>query len=373
LISAAAGAAACGPQKAAGYRGYALVANQGSSNVAVVDLLRFRLRKQIPLDAAPAEILAHPSATKAYAFAPEAGAIFEIDAASLAVSRRARACNHAAAMALAPANGSASPALWILSRDPDELIELPLDSFVPRRRVRLPFPADGFTLGAGDLAAVASYRDHAIAVVSLDRAAIERTIAARDEPSVLQFRRDGLQLLAGSHPGRAITIFETASGKTVARLPLGIAPRNFCADPTGGQLFVTGDGMDAVVIVYPYQTEIGETILAGHAPDAMAVTLDSASLLLVANPEDRRVTALDVNTQGKSLVTVVDVGQQPRRIVVTPDNAYALVLNYGSGDLSVIRRASLSVARPFRRPTPVFTMVPVGQEPVAAAVVPWSA
>lgn len=372
LISSAAGViSACGgPQKAVGYRGYCLVANQGSRNVAVIDLLRFRLRKQIPLDAAPSEIVAHPTAAKAYALAPDAGAIFEIDAATLAVSRRVRVCSHAAAVALVPASGNTSAALWVLSSDPTELIELPLDSVTPRRRVRLPFTADGFTLGAGNLAAVASYQKDAIAIVSLDRAAVERTIETKDEPSVLQFRRDGVQLIAGSHPSRALTIFETASGKTVARLPLGMGPRNLCTDSTGGQIYVTGDGMDSVVIVYPYETEIGETILAGHAPDAMAVT--QGPLLLVTNPEDSRVTVLDVNTQGKSLVTVVDVGQQPRRIVITPDSAYALVLNYGSGDLSVIRRVSLSVAKPFRRPTPVFTMIPVGQEPVAAVVVPWS-
>jgi DNA-binding beta-propeller fold protein YncE len=64
-------------------------------------------------------------------------------------------------------------------------------------------------------------------------------------------------------------------------------------------------------------------------------------------------------------------GQEPDCIVVTPDNQYALVLNRRSGDLSVIRRISLSNGKPFRRPTPVFTMVAVGQEPVAAAVVPW--
>ena len=71
--------------------------------------------------------------------------------------------------------------------------------------------------------------------------------------------------------------------------------------------------------------------------------------------------------------TVVDVGQEPRRIVMTPDDEYALVLNRRSGDISVIRRLSLTVAKPFRRPTPIFTMIPVGEEPVAAAVVPWTA
>jgi DNA-binding beta-propeller fold protein YncE len=264
-------------------------------------------------------------------------------------------------------------ALWVLSEERAELIELPLDSLTARRRVRLPWTPDGFTVDPGNLAGVASYRARSIAIVSLDHASVARIIDANDEPSLLNFRFDGALLITGSYPSRAITIFDVASGKTVVRLPIPIAPRNFCADNTGGQLYVTGEGLDAVVVIYPYETEIGETILAGRSPDAMAVTEGDSPLLLVANPQADRITALDANNTGKSLVTVVEVGQEPRRIIMTPDNEYALVLNRGSGDVSVIRRVSLGNGRPFRRPTPVFTMVPVGEEPVAATVVPWRA
>ena len=369
LAAAASVVSACGPAKAVGYRGYCLVANRAGRSVAVVDLLRFRLRRQIPLDAEPSEIVAHPSATKAFVLSPDTATVWEIDAERLAVSRRVRIGNRALDISLAP-DGKA---LWVLSREPAELVELPFDSLSPRRRVRLPWASNGFTLGVSNLAAVASYANRAIAIVSLDRAAVDRVIDARDEPSILHFQQDGKQLIAGSHPDRALTIFEPSSGSTVVRLPVGIAPRNFCPDNTGGQLYVTGDGMDAVVVIYPYETEVGETILAGHAPGAMAVTQGDSPLLLVANPENDRITALDANNTGKSLVTVVDVGQEPHRIVITPDNEYALALNRRSGDLSVIRRISLSNGRPFRRPTPLFTMIPVGEEPVAAAVVPWTA
>jgi DNA-binding beta-propeller fold protein YncE len=369
LVSAAGSAVpACAPAKAVGYRGYCLVANRVSRNVGVVDLLRFRLRRQIPLDAEPSEIVAHPSAPKAFVLTPDTGTVWEIDTERLAVSRRSRIGNRALNMSLAPAG----KALWVLSREPAELVELPLDSLTPRSRVRLPWVPNGFTGGA-NLAAVASYANRAIAIVSLEHAAVDRVIDAKDEPSILHFRQDGAQLIAGSHPDRALTIFDPASGKIVVRLPVGIAPRNFCPDKKGGQLYVTGDGMDAVVVIYPYETEVGQTILAGHAPGAMAVTQGDTPLLLVANPENDRITALDANNTSKSLVTVVDVGQEPHRIVITPDNEYALALNRRSGDLSVIRRISLNNGRPFRRPTPVFTMVPVGDEPVAAAVVPWSA
>ena len=52
----AAAAAACGPPKAQGFRGYCFVANQESRSVATIDLTNFRLRRQIPLDEAPRKL-----------------------------------------------------------------------------------------------------------------------------------------------------------------------------------------------------------------------------------------------------------------------------------------------------------------------------
>ena len=70
----------------------------------------------------------------------------------------------------------------------------------------------------------------------------------------------------------------------------------------------------------------------------------------------------------------MQVGQEPRAIVVTParegQDQYALVLNEKSGDLAVIRIYSLLNQDPKRRhmPIPLFTLVPVGEGPVSAAV-----
>jgi len=372
LLGAA--AAACGPPKAQGYRGYCLVANQGSRTVSVIDLTNFRLRRNIPLDAAPTAIVAHPSLPKAYVLAPDTATVYEIDAGKLAVSRRAKTGDRALSMAIA---SNHNDALWILNSEPAELVELPFDSMRPRRRIRLTSPPSGFDISSTNFAAVASYRDHTITVASLEHGAIDRVITARGEPSLVQFQQDGAQIIAGSHPDRALTIFNTASGKTVVHLPLGVAPRHFCSNGDGGQLYVTGDGMDSVVIVYPYETEIGQTILAGHAPGAMAVTQGASPMLLVANPDSDRITVLDVNTMGKSLMAIVDVGQEPGCIVTTPgaqtESQYAIVLNRKSGDVSVIRSYSLSVGGPFKeplkKPTPVFTMFQVGEQPVAAAIV----
>ena len=361
LLSPALALAACRKPKATRFPGYCFVANQDGHSVGVVDLSSFRVRKQIHLDAAPTVVLRHPQRPMVFVLAPLAGTVYEIDAVSLAGSRTARAGSEAVDMQVSPRGD----ALWVLYRDPAALVELPLGTLRPSRRIRLSAPPDGFDLSRNNQAAIASRQDRRIAIASLTSAAIERTIAAA-EPSIVRFQSDGKQLMAGSRPDRSVTIFDVATGKTVVRLPLPLEPRHFCFTPDGGQLFISGDGMDAVVIVYPYQTEVEETILAGHAPGVMAITDTSPSYLLVANPETSGIMVFDVDT--RKLVAAIQVGRQPGSILVTPDNQYALVLNEESGDLAVIRIFSLA-ARYRYKPAPLFTLIPVGEKPVSAAVV----
>jgi DNA-binding beta-propeller fold protein YncE len=363
LLSPALALTACRRPKATRFPGYCFVANQDGRSVAVVDLSSFRVRKQIHLNAAPALVLRHPRRPMVFVLAPQAGTVYEIDAVSLEVGRTARAGAEAVDMQVSPRGD----ALWVLYRDPPALLELPLDSLRPARRIRLSAPPDSFDLSRDNQAAIASRQDRRIVIASLTSAAIVRTIAAGAEPSIVRFQLDGKQLIAGSRPERCVLIFDVSTGQTVVRLPLPLEPRHFCfTPPDGGQLFISGDGMDAVVILYPYQTEVAETILAGHAPGVMAITDTSPSYLLVANTETSGVMVFDVDTRMK--VALIQVGRQPGSILITPDNQYALVLDEESGDLAVIRIFSLA-ARYRYKPAPLFTLIPVGEKPVSAAVV----
>ena len=364
LLSPALALAACRKPKATRFPGYCFVANQDGHSVAVVDLSSFRVRKQIRLDAAPTVVLRHPQRPMVFVLAPQNGTVYEIDAASLVVGRTARAGSQAVDMRISPRGD----ALWVLYRDPAALVEVPLDSLRPGRRIRLSAPPDDFDLSGDNRAAIASRQGRSIAMASLTSAAIERTIAAGAEPSIVRFQLNGKQLIAGCRPERSVVIFDVPTGKTVVRLPLPLEPRHFCftPPPDGGQLFISGDGMDAVVIVYPQREEVAETILAGHAPGVMAITDTSPSYLLVANPESSGISVFDVDM--RKLVAVVQVGRQPGSILITPDNQYVLVLNEESGDLAVIRIFSLA-GRYRYKPAPLFTLIPVGERPVSAAVV----
>jgi len=366
LLSSAAAFGCRRPPKATGYTGYCFVANQKGRSVAVVDLNNFHRLPAIRLDSEPSLVLAHPARPKAFVLAPAAGTVYEIDAASFSVSRRVPAGEQLVSMKLDPAGDS----LWVLSRNPATLIQISLDSLQPRRRIHLTAPSDDFDLSPDGRAVVVSREAHAVFLASRERAVIERTIAMPTEPTSVCFQSDGKQILAASRADRSITIVDAVTGKIVVRLPLPFAPRRFCFSSDGGQLFLTGDGMDAVVIVYPYQTEVAETILAGRAPAAMATTGSAPGpYLLVANPPTNTVTVLNIDD--RRLVSVVEVGQAPCEILITPDNQYALVLNENSGDLAVIRLYSLdNPARTHRyKSASLFTLVPVGAKPVSAAVV----
>jgi YVTN family beta-propeller protein len=327
----------------------------------VVDLTTFGRWHPIPLPDAPSAVLPHPRGSKVFALAPDSGTIFEVDVASLAVSRRRRVANRAISMLLASEGGG----LWVLTREPAALLELSLDTLEPRRRIPLPMPPDSFDLGLGKRAAITSRAGQAVFIAALDRATIERTVALGDEPGIVSFQQKGAQIVVGSRSSYTVTMIDAASGDVLVRLLVPVQPSHFC-NADEGTLFVTGEGRDAVVILYPYLTEVGETILAGHSPGAMAV---AGRFLLVANPEANRVTALDIDS--RKLAAVVEVGQEPRQILITPDNQYALVLNQKSGDLGVIRIAALDARERARRykSASLFTLIPVGEKPVSAAVV----
>src|SRR5260370_13483893 len=159
----------------------------------------------------------------------------------------------------------------------------------PGRHIRLANPPEDFDLRREtDDACVVASGDRPISVVSLAQASVTRAIHAATEPCIARFRGDGRQVISGSQADRSLTLYDAPTGKTVVRLPLSIAPREFCFTAHGAHLYVRGDGMDAVVSVFSYRTEVLETLLAGHAPPAMSIAESTRQppYLLDATPPD---------------------------------------------------------------------------------------
>jgi YVTN family beta-propeller protein len=334
------------------------VANRDGRNLAAVDLGVFSVAKRIPLEADPAQVLAHPRRPLVYAVTPGDGLLTEVSATTLAITRKAMMAPGVSALRWS----HDGRALWLQARQ--EFLEVDPETLKVTGRISLPGVPTDYDFSPETPDATASFAaTNEVAVLDLTARRITRTVKLGSVGPVRVLKN---QILAAQPAERLLTILDAASGDALVHLPLAVRPDRLCFSADRGQLFINGEGADAVVVVYPYQSQVAATLLAGRQPGAMAATGARPPHLFVANPTSNSVTVVDILTQ--RVVAAVPVGEQPSHIEITPDQAYALVLNQASGDLSVLWTQGFSKIVRRERTGPMFLMVPVGSGPVSAAI-----
>lgn len=358
LASTAVALGGCRKKRSSGFAGYAFVANEEGHAVAAVDLTAFAVAKHIRLDDAPTAVIGHPEKPLVYALTPRSGTIHEIDAGTLAVKRNVQIAPSAVGMRLDPE----AQALWVLSREMKKLLRVPMDELRADAAMSLPQDPLDFDVSRYSGLAAVSYSS-GVSLIDREAGTVSSPVRIGEEIGIARFRSDGKALLVANTAARMLTVLDTSTTRVVAHLPLAVRPDQFCFNRDGGQLFITGEGRDAVVVVYPYYVpEVAETVLAGSTPGAMAVSEDH---LFVANPQAGDVCIL--NIRRRKVVALAGVGAEPGYIAITPGDEYALVLNRASGDMAVIRIPGIVPDR--RKTAALFTMIPVGSKPVSAVVV----
>ncbi len=366
MLAPAAAFFGCERRKSTGYDGYAFIANEDGQAIAVVDLNTFTLARHVTLDASPSAVLAAPGRPSIYALTPANGLVHEIGMADPKPRRRL----HVGRLSLSMRQAVDRTGVWVLNRQPRELVRIGAANFHVEARIALPLDPVDFDLSPDGESAVVSFEDGGgFGLVDLKKRSC-RTIQLGRRPSLVRFRFDGRQVLITGADEPVLSIADARSGRLIVHLPLAVTARHLCFKSDGGQLFITGDGMDAVVIVYPYRTEVAQTLLAGRAPGFLAECIfEDTDNLFVANPASGEVTVVDIDTL--RVTAVVGVGRGPAFITMTPDAQYALVLNRDSGDMAVIRLAAIAAKRDLSardRSAALFTMVPVGSRPVGASI-----
>ena len=369
--------AACGRHaKVRGFPGYAFVANQEGGAIAAVDLQVFAVARHIRIDGSPTAVLAHPKLDRVYALTPDTGTIHEILTGSLTFSRKLQVASQALEMRLSPGFAQGADAIYVLCRKPRQLVRVSLDPLRINWTLPLADDPSDFDISPDETSiAISSGAGCSITFVDVRNRSAFAPMRTTGEIGLVRFQPphgdaaraqlDSQQLLAANVSQRMLSIYDVPRRRLMVNLPLSVRPDHLCFKTDGGQVFATGEGMDGVVVVYPYYTpQIGQTVLAGHNPGAMAAST-SPGYLFVANPKSADVSILDIET-GKVLA-VTPVGAEPSSITITPDDQYALVLNQASGDMAVIRIANVTAAR--WKKGPLFMLIPVGSKPVSAAVV----
>jgi len=354
---------ACTRSKGTGYSGYALVANRGDSSLARVDLTIFQLAGTLSLSAPPSRIVVGKGA-HAYVLTPANGTVHLLAENQLKIARSRRVADHLSDLRLSGDGQS----LWALSPHANELIQLDAATLSPSTRHRLAIPADSLDFSpTGHHVAAASDSG---AVELLDLASGHRTRVETPRLGQIRFRSDGKVLLAANLQNRSLLALDVPTLQTVVELPLAMQPDQLCFNADQGQLFVSGQGMDGIAVVFPFDTMyVDQTLLAGRDPGTMACSA-SPAYLLVASRTGSDLCILNIDT--RKVVGFVETGGRPSFITVTPDSQYALVLDQMSGDMGVIRipRSLTGTERRLKTGGSLFTVISVGSKPVDAVVVP---
>jgi YVTN family beta-propeller protein len=353
-------AVACSRRHSTGFSGYAFVANEEGKAVAAVDLEAFAVAKHISLDDAPTQVIASPGSASVYAVTPKSGSVHEIQADRLSFRRKLQVASAAPDQSLSASLSPDDSVLFLLSRAPRAFTAVATDSLKVVWRLPLPEePVEFAVTNDGKRAAVSSVSS--VRLIDLSTHEISPPLGHAAFGGV-RFLNDSKTLIAADLGERRLSLYDVASTRLITHLRLSVRPEHLCFNSDGGQLFLTGEGMDGVVIVYPYHTpRVAQTVLAGHSPGAMAA---SGSLLFVASPQSGDVSIL--NTYTAKIIGVVQVGSDPGFVVVTPDDQYALVLNRKSGDVAVLRVGGITPNR--YKSWSLFTVIPVGSKPVSAAI-----
>ena len=352
---------ACSRKRAARYQGWLFVASGEQQEIAIADLSTFRRITAISLACAPDQLFW--SGDRVYALCREARTILEIDAGNFRVTARTVLPGMPVAARLLPGKAAV-----VACEHQDALLRIDLAN----RRVlaRRPLPGPPADLALTDSVAAATIPSkNSILRARLPGLEFAGATDTGVPCTALRFRRDGKTILAGAIAAREIVALDAQSGKLLARLPMPVAPSRFCFNSDGGQMFVTGAGADVLAIVSPFQNEVAETILAGHTPDAMAVS--ARDKLFVTNRESGDLTVLDIET--RRVDASVHVGESPGEVLLTPDDEYALVMDKRSGNVSVVRITTIPNQRnpTSAPPSPLFTVFPTAADARSAVIVPW--
>ncbi len=351
------GLAACG-KRTKGFSGYAFVANEDSHSIAVIDMAAFSTVRHIALNAAPTAIASHPDKPLIYILTPANGTVHEIDIASMAVTRHVQVAPAALAMRLDPNLSS----IWVLCHTSRKVVQVSLGTFRVGRQIPLPHEPTDFDLSEyTNLCAVAFGTLGSVSLIDLKSDQVQQPVHLSTALGAIRFRSDGKALIVADLGNRMLSFLQTPGGRIMSQLPLAVRPDQLCFDATRGQLFITGEGRDAVVVVYPYKLEVTETVLAGRAPGGMGA---STSYLFIANPLSGDVSIL--NIQSRKIVAIAPVGVDPGFVTFTPNDRFALILNRKSGDVAVLDVANIKSDR--NKSASLFTMIPVGGRPVSAVV-----
>lgn len=136
------------------------------------------------------------------------------------------------------------------------------------------------------------------------------------------------------------SLIDTATGESLATIPVGVGPHEAAASPDGSVVVVCNYGSrtpgSTLTVIDMKSRRADKTIdlVSYHRPHGVEFLEDGRRVLVTAEAEKK---LLIVNIESGEVEAAIDTDQQGSHMVaVAPDGSLAFVANIGSGSVSVI-------------------------------------
>jgi len=183
---------------------------------------------------------------------------------------------------------------------------------------------------------------------------------------LLAITPDGTMGYASDAGSDHVLVFDVASNKALAPIPVGRGPCGIAITPDGTRAYVVNNRATpgtVSVIDLTSNAVVESPIPVGNFPCNIAITPDGTTAYVVnaeGNATPGSVSVVDL-TSNAVVGAPIPVGNRPWGIAITPDGTTAYVTNRGDNTVSVIDLSSNTV---------LSSPIPTGTTPVNIAITP---
>ncbi|HUB29557.1 MAG TPA: beta-propeller fold lactonase family protein [Terracidiphilus sp.] len=363
------------PQYPANYREYAYVTNGGSGTVSVYDVVNVRLDREVQVGANPVAVVASPHRAEVYVVNAGVnngqGSVSVLNAENNKVAATIPVHRHPVALALDPKGAFA----YVANSASNNVSVLDLKA---RREVAAigagEEPAAVRVAPDGKTLVVANRRGDSVSLVDPASGRVRAVFEGCPGASDIAILPDSSKAFVACSAGHQIMAIALArfgqpgapqADRLEALLDVGRAPVELALKPDGGEIFVSNSLSDTISEVITGTDDVLGAYLMGDDPVLGLVSSDN-SLLYVGNLRSQEVTIYAIE-DGKRAGTI-HVGDGPAALAFSAAGHLLFVVDSRSGDVAVVRTASVRAATNSGVPLPLFTILPAGRDPNAIAV-----
>jgi YVTN family beta-propeller protein len=177
-----------------------------------------------------------------------------------------------------------------------------------------------------------------VTVIDMTTNLVAEHIPVGDRPRGVAITPDGSKVYVANWGGPTVSVISTTTNDVVATVNVAEGPRGLDMTPDGSSVYVASTS-GTVSVIETASNTVSSTF-SSYWPNDVVITPDGAYAYVV-NFGSNRVSVFE--TVGHTLTATIEVGTLPQSAAITPDGDYVYVCNSIDGTVSVIETASNSV------------------------------